>query len=178
MSNGHALHALPMDPDHDWKEQLRSLHRESYAWCLFCCNHDTEMAKDALQIVYMKVFEGRAKFSGRSSLKSWLFTVIRNTVVDLMRKKGSADVTLNEIHHRIPAEVNVENDQRLLFLDILSRLSNQQRAVLTLAFYHNLSLTEVAQALGLSIGSVRSHYERGKQNFRKLLIQDKDFELP
>jgi len=169
---------MRMNPDPDWKEQLRKLHPESYAWSLFCCNHDKEMAKDVLQTVYLKVYEGKARFLQRSTLKSWLFSVIRNTAADLFRRSTWTDMELNETHHQIPDVVPVvERDKRNLFANILNGLSRQQHAVLTLVFYHDLTLEEISRTMGISIGSVRVHYERGKENFRRLLIKDKDFEM-
>lgn len=167
-----------MNTDRDWNEQLKALHAQSYAWSLFCCNRDADMAKDTLQTVYLKVYEGKACYSGNSSLKSWLFSVIRNTSIDQLRRKGAHHETLDERHSQIPDEPkSPEFDRRRAFLCILNSLSPQQRTVLTLAFYHDLTLDEVAQTLGLSLGSVRAHYERGKQNFRKLLVKNPNVEL-
>ncbi len=162
----------------DWKGQLKELHEESYSWSLFCCNNDEEMAKDTLQTVYLKVYGGKARFLQKSTLKSWLFTVIRNTAMDLFRKNGRNHVELNESHNQIPDDTpRASAETTVLFMEILNGLSVQQRAVLTLAFYHDLTLDEVAETLGISKGSFRTHYERGKENFRKYLAGHKDHEL-
>ena len=79
---------------------------------------------------------------------------------------------MNEDHQQIPAsEEDDGSDRESLFIHILQSLSGQQREVLTLAFYHNLTLEEIAPLMQISIGSVRTHYERGKENFKKRLIQ-------
>ena len=86
---------------------------------------------------------------------------------------------LNEAHNQIPvSESNDDAARTNLFISIMQSLSYQQREVLTLAFYHDLTLEEIAPLMELSIGTVRTHYERGKGNFKKLLIQFKlDAEL-
>jgi RNA polymerase sigma-70 factor (ECF subfamily) len=163
----------------DWKDQLELLHHESYMWCLSCCNYDKELAKDVLQSVYLKIYENSASFKARSSLKTWLFSIIKFTSVDFVRKYGMHMAKLNEAHNQIPVPESIEDAARAnLFRSIMQSLSNQQREVLTLAFYHDLTLKEIAPLMELSIGTVRTHYERGKENFKKLVIQFKlDAEL-
>ncbi len=168
-----------MQSETHWKNQVKELHRESYLWSLSCCNYDKEMAKDVLQNVYLKIYDGKASFNERSRLKTWLFSVIKFTSVDFIRKYGRRVEKLTEEHFQIPeAESNADRDKGNLFVGIMQSLSGQQREVLTLAFYHGLTLEEIAPLMRLSIGTVRTHYERGKENFKKLLIQFKlDTEL-
>ncbi len=152
-----------------WKDQLESLHHDSYMWCLNCCRYDPEMAKDVLQNVYLKIYEDRATFKAQSSLKTWLFAVIKNTSIDHMRKQSNHIEQLNDHHLQIPERELGGNEKEKVFIKILESLSAQQREVLTLAFYHDLTLNEIAPILNISVGSVRTHYERGKENFKKLL---------
>src|SRR5450432_2124712 len=154
----------------EWKNNLQELHQESFSWSLTCCHFDEDLAKDVLQIVYLKIYEGKAIFSNKSSLKTWLFSVIRFTSIDAMRKIRKQTLQLNN-HHQWIAETEqfAESPDKQLFTKILQTLSGQQREVLTLAFYHDLTLEEIAALMKLSIGSVRTHYSRGKDNFKKLL---------
>ncbi|MCI0750636.1 MAG: RNA polymerase sigma factor [Flammeovirgaceae bacterium] len=154
-----------------WKDQLESLHHESYMWCLSCCNYDKDMAKDVLQDVYLKIYEDRASFKEKSSLKTWLFSVIKYTSIDHMRKQPKHIEKLSVSHSQIPESEIEDNEKENAFTKILEFLSAQQREVLTLAFYHGLTLEEIAPLLKISIGSVRTHYERGKENFKKLLLK-------
>src|SRR6476659_6962031 len=63
----------------DWEATLESLHPSSFAWALGCCGRNREDAEEVLQDVYLKILEGKARFEGRSTLKTWLFAVIRKT---------------------------------------------------------------------------------------------------
>src|SRR5262245_62382199 len=66
--------------------QLEAHHASSYGWALACCRRDPSEAEEVLQSVYLKVLEGKARFDGRASFKTWLFAVIRKTASDHRRK--------------------------------------------------------------------------------------------
>ena len=57
------------------------------------------------------------------------------------------------------------------FRAALEKLPPRQREVLHLAFYEDMSLSEAADVMGLSIGSARQHYERGKKHLREWLSE-------
>ncbi len=65
---------------------IEQLHGESFGWALACCGWNRIEAKDVLQTAYLKVLDRRARFDGRSRLKTWLFAVIRRTAADSRRR--------------------------------------------------------------------------------------------
>src|SRR5688500_4069383 len=67
--------------------ELEKLHSASFGWALSCCRRDHAEAEEVLQTVYLKIVEGKAKFRGESSLKTWLFAVIRKTAIGEYRKR-------------------------------------------------------------------------------------------
>ena len=52
---------------------------------------------------------------------------------------------------------------------LMSKLPKRQEQILTLAFYHHLTLNDIAHVTELHIGTVRTHYERGKKSLRELI---------
>src|SRR2546421_6644240 len=71
----------------DFKAELERLHGCSFGWALSCCRRDRSDAEEVLQTVYLKIFEGKARYGGESSLKTWLFAVIRKTAATEYRRK-------------------------------------------------------------------------------------------
>ena len=129
-----------------------------------------------LQTVYLKVLEGRARFDGRSSAKTWLFAVIRRTAAERRRRQWLLDlISVRWLHlHPEPdtapdcesLAVASESSERLRAA--LLTLSARQRELLHLVFYQDLSIEEAAAIIGISVGSARTHYHRGKARLRKL----------
>src|SRR3954454_9179014 len=65
---------------------LEDLHPASAGWALTCCRWEREEAEEVLQMTYLKILDGRARFDERSSFKTWLFGVIRRTAAE--RRRG------------------------------------------------------------------------------------------
>ena len=73
--------------EHDQIEfELQRLHSETFGWALACCGRNRSDAEDVMQLAYVKVLEGRAKFDGRSSFRTWLFGVVRYTAAERRRR--------------------------------------------------------------------------------------------
>ena len=67
--------------------ELERMHPASFGWALWCCNHRREEAEEVLQTTYLKILEGTARFDGKSSLRTWLFAVIRRTAMERRRRQ-------------------------------------------------------------------------------------------
>lgn len=130
-----------------------------------------------LQDVYLKALEGKASFNGRASFRTWLFAVIRRTAIEERRRQWLHRLRLARYEKSIgqrlcgdsPEKAFHCSEIREMFIGALAELSRRQREVLQLVFYHDLSLTEAADVMGVSVGSARKHYERGKQRLRHLM---------
>ena len=162
------------------KDELEKLHSASFGWALSCCGRDPGEAEEVLQMVYLKILEGKARFRGEASLKTWLFAVIRNTALSerrrslLRRLRLTADreppreqASLSEA----PGESFEKSETQTQFQNALKSLPARQREALHLVFYEDLSLREAADVMHVSIGSARQHYERGKKRLRESLGQ-------
>jgi RNA polymerase sigma factor (sigma-70 family) len=148
--------------------ELERLHGAGFAWALACCGRDREEAEDVLQSTCLKILDGRARFAGQSSFKTFLFGVIRRTASEARRRRAIANLFLAGVRRRETSQEHVPED-RLALLSALARLPLRQREVLQLVFYLGLTVEEAAETLMMSPGSARVHYARGKSRIARLL---------
>lgn len=155
----------------DLEEELERLHPAAFGWALACCGGDRFAAEDALQTTYLKILDGRARFEGRSSLRT------RTAAEESRRGSGrhwgplsileSHPATGSDRHHTDAGVLRSEESRRLR--EALDALPARQREVLHLVFYQDLTIAEAASVAGVRLGTARTHYERGKAALRRLL---------
>jgi len=170
------------------KLQLERAHADCFGWAMACCGRDRDDAEEVLQTVYLTVLDGRARYDGRSTFRTWLFGVIRRTAASERRKAwlrglllereagtGKRDVGIIAPDPFPPPDAEVENESRRDGLNhSLGRLAKRQREVLQLVFYHDLTVEEAAAVMNVSVGSARTHYARGKANLAAMLGDAKE----
>ena len=161
----------------DLRSELESLHPESYGWALSCCYRNAGEAESVLQTVYLKILQGKARFDGRAKFKTWLFSVIGRTAADRRRRFLLHRLGLARYETYEPGDKNIDrpdeavyrSEVQVLLLRALAQLPGRQRQTLQLVFYHDLSLEDAARVMNVSVGSARTHYERGKKRLRQLV---------
>ncbi|HEX6558214.1 MAG TPA: RNA polymerase sigma factor [Longimicrobiales bacterium] len=163
-----------MSPN-ELESSLERLHEESFGWALSCCSGDRTRAQDVLQDAYFRVIAGRAVYGGRSLFRTWLFGVIRRVALEENRRVRTERARTLVLEH--PAAQGIADDRATTdefdaarhLHSALAQLPARQREVLHLVFYQDVSIAEAAEVMGISLGSARTHYERGKARLRSLL---------
>jgi RNA polymerase sigma-70 factor (ECF subfamily) len=152
------------------EREIEELHAASFGWALSCCGRNHQAAEEVLQDVYVKIFEGKARFDGRSTLKTWLFSVIRRTAASQARQRILHDLLTAKWARReldavspMPDAAAQHSETSVALIEALRKLARRQREVLELVFYHDMTVEEAAAAMHVSLGSARVHYDRGKK---------------
>ena len=137
------------------RNSLMNLHPASFAWAMVCCG-DRELAEDVLQSVYVKVLDGHRPYEGRSSFRTWLFTVIRNAARDQRRRRRWSRVL--QLESESPFELAQspdggnprvdEDDELAIVRAALGKLPQRQRQVAQLVFYEDLTIAADAERSG------------------------------
>lgn len=163
--------------ERDLASQIEALHIEAFVWAVACCQGDRHEAEDVLQTTYLKIADGRAKFGEQSAFKTWLFGVVRNTARERHRRRTTRHLLLVKWKPDPPPapiapDASVEAQQVASTLRaVLEGLSERQREVLELVFYHDLTIEEAAEVMDVSLGTARTHYHRGKQTMARRLAE-------
>lgn len=145
-----------------------------YGYLYYMCREE-ELAQDLAQETFLKIFQGMRKFRGECSEKTWCLTVARNTFLSYARKKqpmlleeaaldfGAADAGGNPPEDRV---LKQEEGQQVR--NVLAKLSEDERTILLLRDYEEISYGEIARMLNLTEANVKVKLHRIRQKYRKL----------
>ncbi len=134
-------------------------------------------AEDLSQEVFVKALEAIGSYKWRNlPFASWLFRIAHNQMVDHMRKQTKAkeaaldDDSMTSAGEANPASIAEKELEIEELLDSVEKLSPAQREVISLRFGAELSIAEVARALGKSPGTVKALQYNGIVALRKMLL--------
>ncbi len=140
---------------------------------------DRELAEDAVQESFLAAWRRASSFDpARAKVSTWLFTIVRNKSVDLVRREEARpSVTGDEALQEEPSGVDVEAQvsARLGNARVhaaLSSLSARDREVLELAYFGGLTQSELAARLQEPIGTIKSRTHAALGKLRQLLGGD------
>ena len=161
-------------------DELRPHHQQSFMWALTCCDGAREEAEDLLQDIYLDILAGKLTYRRESTPRVWLFGVIRVSAIGKQRKlKRRLQLLALHIQNHVhtlsgftthsPSATYQEQIERRHVLNAIATLSSQQRRVIELVFYHEMTIAEAARVCEMSLGSARTHYQRGKRHLEKKL---------
>ena len=154
--------------DRDAFERLfRHFEREVYRWALGLVR-DTAAAEDVVVEAFWRAYRGRARFDPSRSFGAWMRRIVTNAARDHLRKAPLRESGLPVDQLRAPAR-DVERDAtvRLAF----RRLPPKLQIVATLALVENEPYAEIADALDVPVGTVKSRVFRAIRALRKELTR-------
>lgn len=129
---------------------------------------DPELAADAVQEGFIAAFRRLDSFRGDAQFSTWLHRVVVNSALDRLRRlKPTQEWPEQDIPDR--RDVHAQTDVRLDVREALSRLPEGQRLCLVLLDMEGLSVSEVAQHLGIAEGTVKSRCARGRTALAQML---------
>lgn len=133
-------------------------------------------AEDAVQEGFLSVWRSRASYSaGRGSFKGWLIRVVQNRAIDATRRDAAShrpelcdlDVDLFDPEAvSVPDQVVAGNEVQTL-RTVLGQIPPAQAEVITLAFFGELSHSEIARHLSLPAGTVKGRMRLGLEKLRQ-----------
>ena len=132
-----------------------------------------ESADDAVQNALLAIVRGLARFDGRSSLATWIYRIATNAAIDEIRRVRRApraadptDLTATETPNPesdATARIADHLDQSSAVAGALSKVPHDFRVALVLRYVADLDYAEIAEILGVPVGTVRSRLARGKE---------------
>lgn len=152
---------------------------------------DHDQAMDVLQEGFVKVFSNLDKYTGVGSFEGWIRRIMVNLSIDRFRRLKNDHVLLGE-HDNLEDWDMASNDQDEndqdgddaiyditpeQIVDAMQQLSPAYRTVFNLYVFENYSHQDIAEALGISVGTSKSNYAKARKNMKKLLSKSLNLNL-
>lgn len=137
---------------------------------MFCASENWADADELTQDVYLRAFRGWNQFNGKSSRQAWLFGIAKRTRIDWFRKKRRENLVASLDNQENFEKVNsasTDVDDIEKVWNAVRELDDEQSQIVHLRFAAGLSYAQIAQALGIPVGTVRSRLHRGLKGIRE-----------
>lgn len=138
--------------------------------------NDPNLAKDVLQVTYLKASQAWEKLKNPQKSKAWLWQIARHSLIDFYRKRLKEKKVDREWLTQHNLRTIEEGNERLIDLanyipKALTLLPEKYREALQLTEIEGLSQKELAQRLGLSYSGAKSRIQRGRQKLKEIILE-------
>lgn len=153
----HAFAALVNRHQSEIRQSLRRLTRGNAA-----------LADDLAQETFIRAWRALADFRGEASFRTWLYRIAYRSFLSEVRRNEPPTEELEE-RHAVAADPNAARDFMADFDAAMQQLSAAQRDAVHFSLARGFSHPEIAEIMGLPIGTVKTHVLRGRQKLQELL---------
>jgi RNA polymerase sigma-70 factor, ECF subfamily len=176
--------------DSVFEDLYNKYHQDVFQFLIYMVRNRSQ-AEDLAQEVYIRVLKSYQHFEGKSSEKTWLFSIAKNVAIDHFRKQKNWKNRIAEkfdwnrqdlkTEEALPEEIALANEEVWLLYDCLKKCSTDYRLVIITRYLQQLSIVETAEVLGWSESKVKTTQHRAikllrKEMSRRLRGEDEDGE--
>lgn len=135
---------------------------------------DAALAEDIVSEVFIDVWRGAGNFKAKSQVTTWLLAIARNKAISTLRRRlptcSDAPVAVDLVDPSDDPELAMyHRDRAQIMRACLARLSPPHREVIDLVYYHERSIDEAAQIVGVSRNTIKSRVLHARRQMAKLL---------
>jgi len=156
-------------------EQLYDRYEKILFSFLYKMTEDRDLAEEALQEVFIKLWRGKGEYDeSKGKFTSWLFTMSRNSAIDLIRKQKKPSVPLDEIGDLVSPETAVEElaewqEQKDQIQEAVSELSGEQQKMIQLFYFKGMTHEPISTMCDIPLGTGKSRIRLALSKLKKTL---------
>ena len=146
------------------------------AYCQFKFGLDLQMAKEVVHTGFIKLWDSRQNLAAGISPKSYLYKIITNTVLDILKHQKVRQQYVQFVLQSVPGETDVNGfdqvDVKQLQADIdaaIAELPEQMRRIFEMSRFEGLKYAQIAEQLNISIKTVETQISRALVKLREKL---------
>ena len=153
-------------------EVVKRYSMKVYRLCYRILRNEEE-ARDMAQEVFVRVYEKRGKFGGRSALYTWIYRIATNMCLTRLKKARIQTVPLDAVEGVLEAKEDVGypdfRDLERAVANAMVKLPPRQRAVFAMRFFDKMSVKEIAEATGTTTGAVKANFHHAVRHLKEIL---------
>ncbi|MFI8576803.1 RNA polymerase sigma factor SigX [Rossellomorea aquimaris] len=144
-------------------------HQDVFQFLIYMVQNK-QQAEDLVQEVYIRVLKSHDRFEGKSSERTWLFSIAKNVAIDHFRKQKNwknrildkFDWSRNDVTDdgALPEEITVAKEEVQVLYECLKSCSTDYRMVIIMRYLQELSIVETSEVLGWSESKVKTTQHR------------------
>jgi RNA polymerase sigma-70 factor, ECF subfamily len=137
-------------------------------------------AEDVVSEAFIEVWRQADRFEGRSSVSTWIMSIARFKALSVRRRRQEIELddkvaeTVAD-QYSTPEQILLETDRRAQLRACLSQLSPDHREIIDLVYYHDKTIEEVAEIVGVPKNTVKTRMFYARRRLAQLLAQHHDF---
>jgi RNA polymerase sigma-70 factor (ECF subfamily) len=167
----------------DWRAMrlLYNRHRVRVFRFAVRLTDDAASAEDVVSEAFIEVWRQADRFEGRSSVSTWIMSIARFKALSLRRRRQ--EIELDEAVAETvadpcstPEQVLLEADRRAQLRACLTQLSPDHREIIDLVYYHDKTIEEVAEIVGVPKNTVKTRMFYARRRLAYLLARHRDFD--
>lgn len=159
--------ALDNNP-HVSRSALEALHGQVFGWALSRCDFDRAAAEDLMQQAYVELLSGSARFDNKSTLKTFIFSVVQNLARSRFRRISSRLRLVRQYEQEAVADAPEPVADSGVWRAVRA-LPARQRDIIELVFCREMTIEQASSVMGVTTGTGRVHYDRAKKALRDRL---------
>ncbi|MFZ5951454.1 MAG: RNA polymerase sigma factor [Candidatus Rifleibacteriota bacterium] len=140
------------------------------------CDNNLEVSRDLAQEVFIKVFQNINSLDRPEGFKAWFWTICRNVLIDYQRRENCERRTLLKQAGTPGQSPDQIAEARHTVQSAVDKLPENQKEVIELKYFWDLSLDEISQTLKTPVGTVKSRLTAARKRLLELLGQDAENE--
>lgn len=133
---------------------------------------DVDDASDATQECFQKIYSNLHRFDGRSRLSTWIFRIAVNSAIQVSRR-----LKYRRRHHPLSEAIDLEAASKIQthphsdrLQEAMASLRPEDRAILTLFYWENLSITQISETLGCRENAAKTRLYRARERLKRAFM--------
>jgi len=178
MDNGASSYRRFLDGDDDGFVEIIRDYKDGLQFYLCSVTGNVFVAEELAEETFVKIVTKKPRFSGKSSFKTWLYTIGRNTAIDFLRKNSrNTEISLEELaeiksEERLLEEDYIKDEERRELHRALKKLPDIYRQALWLTYFEELSNKETAEIMKKSVHNVETILYRARKALKEELTKE------